>query len=456
MALTHGTLPTITDGLVISLDAGNVKSIGNYSASSSSTITYVGGTSQDDSSSDLTLTGLQSGDLVLFYSASDSVNRNTPSSGWTAIPGLGTQPDNDNNPDSAAFYKFSTGTSVTAGNLDDDGVHVMIAFRGVDSSNPFNVNSVETFGFFGMPNPTTITTTDGCMIVAVGLLDDDDVASSVTAPSGYTLAVVDDTSSSDCTVMTAYKTQTSAGSENPGAFGGSGSDTYKAQTNALQKITISGTETWTNLVGSINGTITNSSEVVFNSDGWFDWTDGPGSDTTGGYVSLPNTAVTLGSTYTIEVWNYYDASSPPQAPWTGGNLWTNSAEDDWSTGAGNNNGLLFGYNSVVYRNTSGTEIEVDYSSNPTTQVWHQHVLVVDSGSGTVYVDKTSVASLSNMRTLGQSNGTLGIGIADKIGGSDYRGEYLGFISVVKVYVGKALTLSEITQNYNALKDRYGI
>ena len=29
MALTHGTLPTITDGLVISLDAGNVKSIGN-------------------------------------------------------------------------------------------------------------------------------------------------------------------------------------------------------------------------------------------------------------------------------------------------------------------------------------------------------------------------------------------------------------------------------------------
>lgn len=217
-----------------------------------------------------------------------------------------------------------------------------------------------------------------------------------------------------------------------------------------------GNTDWNNLVRSNKGTITNSSEVVYNDDGWFDWTNGPGFDATGGYVSLPNTAVTLGSTYTIEVWNYYDdASSPTQAPWQGGNLWTNSAEDDWNGGAGNENGLLFGYNSIVYKNTSGSETEVDYSTNPTTQVWHQHVLVVNSGSGTVYVDKNSVATLSNMRTLGQSNGTLGIGIADKSGG-DYRGEYLGFISIVRVYAGKALSLSEITNNFDAHRDRYDL
>ena len=215
--------------------------------------------------------------------------------------------------------------------------------------------------------------------------------------------------------------------------------------------------TWSDLSGNgNNGTITNSSEVVYNSGGWFDWIDGPGFDSTGGYVSLPNTAVTLGATYTIEIWNYYDsASAPAQAPWQGGNLWTNSAESDWSSGAGNNNGLLFAYNSIVYKNTSGTEIEVDYSTNPTTQVWHQHVLVVNSGSGTVYVDKTSVATLSNMRTLGQSNGTLGIGIGD-FDGNTYRGEYLGFISIVRVYPGKALSVSEITQNFNALKRRYDL
>ena len=216
--------------------------------------------------------------------------------------------------------------------------------------------------------------------------------------------------------------------------------------------------TWNDISGeNNNGTITNNSEVVFNSNGWFDWTDGPASDVTGGYISLPNTAVTLGSTYTIEIWNYYDsASAPSQAPWTGGNLWTNSAEGDWNAEAGNENGLLFGYNSIVYKNTSGVETEVDYSPNPTTQVWHQHVLVVNSGSGTVYVDKTSVATLSNMRTLGQSNGTLGIGVGDRFGGGDYRGEYLGFISIVRVYPGKALSVSEITQNFDVNRSRYGI
>jgi hypothetical protein len=234
-------------------------------------------------------------------------------------------------------------------------------------------------------------------------------------------------------------------------------DNLELHLDALNGSSYSGSgTTWNDISGeNNNGTITNSSEVVFNSSGWFDWTDGPGFDSTGGYVSLPNTAITLGSTYTIEIWNYYDSTSAPTAnPFSGGNLWTNSAEDDWNSGAGNNNGLLFGYNSVVYKNTSGTEIEVDYSSSPTTQVWHQHVLVVNGGTGTVYVDKTSVATMSNMRTLGQSNGTLGIGVCDKFG--TYRGEYLGFISIVRVYPGKALSVSEITQNFNVNKDRYGI
>ena len=234
-------------------------------------------------------------------------------------------------------------------------------------------------------------------------------------------------------------------------------DNLELHLDALNSSSYSGSgTTWNDISGeNNNGTITNSSEVVYNSGGWFDWTDGPGFDSTGGYVSLPNTAITLGATYTIEVWNYYDSTSAPVAnPFSGGNLWTNSAEDDWNNGSGNNNGLLFGYNSIVYKNTSGTEIEVDYSPVPATQVWHQHVLVVNSGSGTVYVDKTSVGTMSNMRTLGQSNGTLGIGICDKFG--TYRGEYLGFISIVRVYPGKALSVSEITQNFNANKDRYGI
>ena len=216
--------------------------------------------------------------------------------------------------------------------------------------------------------------------------------------------------------------------------------------------------TWIDVSGQGNdATRTSSSEVVYNSSGWFDWTDGPAYDSTQGCFTLPGNSFTLGANFTIEVWNYYDASSTPNSgssvsPWTDGCLWTNSADADWSDGAGNNNGLLFGYNSFTYRNTSGTQINVDYSTNPSTQTWHQHVLVVNSGTATVYVDKVSVATGSNFRTIGQSNGTLGIGIADKYV-SDYRGEYNGFISNVKIY-SKALSTSEIEQNYDALIGRY--
>ena len=207
-----------------------IKCVGN----SSTAITYVGGTSQEDTTNDLTLNGLQSGDLVLFFSASDAISRSTPSTGWTAIPGVGTQPDNDGQPDSAAFYKFSSGTSVTASNLDDDGVHVMIAFRGVDTSSPFGSTSSRQSSS-GMPDPASITVNNAnSMVLIVGLLDDDDIASSVTAPTGYTLAEVKDTDSDDCTVMTAYKSLTGTGSEDPGTFGGSGSDSYKAYTLELK------------------------------------------------------------------------------------------------------------------------------------------------------------------------------------------------------------------------------
>ena len=218
--------------------------------------------------------------------------------------------------------------------------------------------------------------------------------------------------------------------------------------------------TWTDLSGQgNNATRTSSSEVVYNANGWFDWTDGPSADTTQGCFTLPGNSFTLGANFTIEVWNYYDAANTPnsgssRSPWLDGCLWTNSASSDWSSGAGNNNGLLFGYNSIVYRNTSGTEIQVDYGTNPSTQNWHQHVLVVNSGSGTVYVDKSSVASLSNFRTIGQSQGTLGIGIADKIS-SNYRGEYNGYISIVRIY-STNLSTTQIAQNYDVVKGRFGL
>lgn len=220
-------LPSVSDGTSLPY----IKCVGDNALSS---ITYVGGISRGESpGSDLILTGLQSGDLVLFFSASDGEEQSTPTTGWSAIDGTGTQPDNDNNPDSAAFYKFSTGTSVTASNLTENSVHVMIAFRGVDSSDPFGSTSFNQSSS-GMPNPSAITVNNAnSMVLIVGLLDDDDAESSVTAPTGYTLAEVKG-EGGECTVMTAYKSLSSTGSEDPGAFVSDSVDANKAYTLELK------------------------------------------------------------------------------------------------------------------------------------------------------------------------------------------------------------------------------
>ena len=76
--------------------------------------TFVNSVTQNGGTS-LTLTGIQSGDLVLFMGVSDSWNIPTPqtdSSNWTTVPGITN--NNTSGPYRAIFYKFATGSSITA------------------------------------------------------------------------------------------------------------------------------------------------------------------------------------------------------------------------------------------------------------------------------------------------------------------------------------------------------
>jgi hypothetical protein len=437
------------------------------------TPTYVGGTSQEDTNSDLTLSGLQSGDLVLFFSASDNTNRRSPGDDWTAIPGLGIQPDNDNNPDSAAFYIFSQGSSVVARFLYQRGVHVMIAFRGVDSSSPFNVNASESWAYVGMPNPPSITTVDDkCMIVAVGLLDDDDIASSVTAPSGYTLAVVEDTDSADCTVMTAYKVKTTAGTEDPGTFGGTGTDRYKAQTIALQGVTTSSGSneismddlrgksapptiytnnlevwldaedsnsysgsgnTWYDLQNSYDGTLTNgvgySSSGYFTFDGSNDYVDVSG---TGG-INAP-----MSKNMTLSVWVYVTKTNSWQGVFTKDRQYNKQ----WGLFISNENRFAFG--------VDGSNL---YTSQISSSTWYNVTLVQAANSSRkIYMN----GSLESTKT--SSFGTDNTGSQNYlIGGATGVNEYFGGrISHALLYENEALSSTQVAANFDLLKSRYGI
>jgi hypothetical protein len=172
----------------------------------------------------LTITGIQAGDFVILKAGSDNTSANTPT-GFT-------EGDNFNNTNQWAswHYGFSSGTSwafdVNGGTSNLGVVYTYTVWRGVDTSNPINTWARANNSNDQVPNPPSITTTsDGCVIVATGYVDDNDDAASVAAPSGYTLAIAAQritppttASVNGATVAQAYLEQTSAGSEDPGAW----------------------------------------------------------------------------------------------------------------------------------------------------------------------------------------------------------------------------------------------
>ena len=107
-----------------------------------------------------------------------------------------------------------------------------------DSPLDVNTPAVST-GAVGMPNSPAITTvTNGDVIVSLGFLDDEVVASSVLAPTGYSLigAAQYGSVENGATVMAAFTQQATAGLTNPGVFGGTGSDAWVASTIALRPV----------------------------------------------------------------------------------------------------------------------------------------------------------------------------------------------------------------------------
>lgn len=120
------------------------------------------------------------------------------------------------------------------------------------------------------------------------------------------------------------------------------------------------------------------------------------------------------------------------------------------------NTLLLGVHDV-----SGCKLNVYYrnaeiSSNTTVTVgqWHHVVATHTSGSLKVYLDGTQIASNSN--TVNQSLDGCAFLIGAELDSGNSLGNYFdGKISNVRMY-SKTLSAAEVTQNFNALKGRYGI
>ena len=113
-------------------------------------------------------------------------------------------------------------------------------------------------------------------------------------------------------------------------------------------------------------------------------------------------------------------------------------------------GFVF-YTASISRNLSvWTNNGLAFSSGAVTLNAWAHVAFSRSGSTvTVYLDGTSVGTFTHSAAL---SGQFDLAIS-KYSGS-YSNAINGKISNARLYIGKALTATEVLQNYNALKGRY--
>ena len=450
MALVHSPR-IITDGLKLLLDAANVKS------TSGGNIFYVGGTSLYDGSSSFTLNGLQAGDLVFYFGAEDAEDLNTPTGeSWTAVPYLGTQPANDNSPNRALFYVFATGTSVTASGLRtnnqfDNYVHVMIAFRNVDTLNPF-VNASQNSGSTGLPNPPSITTnTNNSMIVAVGFRDDQDIANTITPPTGYTTAVNMDTrgganslNNNGATIMTAYKLLETAGEEDPGSFISSNSNISSFE--PIKGITIALRSNFSNIWKDISG---NDNRVIGFSSGrnYFESYAGGVFDFYGTtdelYMNNSNDLAFTNALLSINVWIYIDdlTNSFPiinkRGPTELDNL-------DYSLEVSSDGKVRLIIDSNFECETATGLIEEN--------TWYNLTATHDGNTAKIYINGVQSVSVSSNKSSLSSNPVI-VSIGSAYSNWPNKVYAIGKIASIAMY-SRALTPEDVLQNYDAIKGRF--
>ena len=181
-------------------------------------------------------------DIVLVGIASDQSfsvgGGDILTSGYADITNPGTQ-----NPANRLAYKRMGSTPDSAVLIHQNDNRVIAGliqiWRGVDTTTAIDNTPTTATGSSGAPNaPSFTTVTANALVFAWGAIDDDDVAGSAAAPSGYTtdFLAADTGQASTAEGATCYlgsAVKASPGAEDPGAFSG-GDDAWEACTFALR------------------------------------------------------------------------------------------------------------------------------------------------------------------------------------------------------------------------------
>ena len=198
----------------------------------------------------------------------------------------------------------------------------------------------------------------------------------------------------------------------------------------------SGTACYDLMRNSTTGEAVNS--PTYNSDGYF-------SFVTDDYLRFTNSTALDNQTFSVEVW-----------------VKTNNLNQNgfwFEKGTVNANYSLFQEGTAIrcrINNGSGfvNTISVTTANFMTTSSWYQVVFTFTSGSQVCYINAAVAGTGTTSGTLATSTGGMSIGAYGGYSGG--RGYYYNGDQAIASVYNRVLSASEVQQNFNALRGRFGI
>jgi len=199
-----------------------------------------------------------------------------------------------------------------------------------------------------------------------------------------------------------------------------------------------GYSTWTDTIGSMTFTLVNGPTYNSANGGYLQFNPGSGQ-----YAASPTNLGTLAA-WSIEAWHYYDGTNTASGP----NIFT-----EYPYGGGTINLGLGSTNNASDLQTwwygGGFQTTDPYTLTPGN--WYQIVGTFDGTTLTLYVNNT-VVQTTNRPPGGAANPGIGYGLMTRW---DPGGFWGGRLAIVNVY-DSALTGTEVAQNFNYYRSRFGL
>lgn len=191
----------------------------------------------------------------------------------------------------------------------------------------------------------------------------------------------------------------------------------------------------------LRGTLVNGTTYASGPSGYFQF------DGIDDYITFGNTTVANVFTgdFTVSAWVYRLTSAGPTWGNIIGDYYTNNANGEWQIMISNSAQLF------VYRIGTGYVINAIASGYSTDQ-WINVVLTRIGSTLTLYANNNLLTTASNSDTWGTSSGNLNIGVD----GNNTAEPLNGRISDIMIYKGLGLSATQVSQNFNALRGRYGV